>query len=113
MNKVSFDDRMEYHNDKGQPHRLDGPAVIYHNGDVHWMKDGRFHREDNKPAIILINGGQHWFVNGERHRTDGPAVMYTDGQLVWFIDGIECNKEEFNKLRQRRETIKKLLGGKD
>ncbi len=46
-------------------HRLDGPAVIYPNGDEYWYKDGLWHRDD------------------------GPAIVYANGKVRWFLEGIE------------------------
>ena len=51
-----------YCNSKGEPHRLDGPAIIFADGE------------------------EHWYQNGLRHRVDGPAVVYPNSQKFWFIE---------------------------
>lgn len=64
---------------------------------------GKWHREDDKPAIVYANGRREWYVNGKLHREhDKPAVIYgvnnchrewrwngklhRDGDLPAFID---------------------------
>lgn len=54
---------IRYHNEQGQLHRTDGPA------------------------IERTNGVRGWYLNGELHRTDGPAAEWTDGTLGWFLNG--------------------------
>ena len=43
----------------GQPHREDGPAIIFPDGQQCWYKNGQPHREDG-PAFIESNGNQEW-----------------------------------------------------
>lgn len=50
-------------NDKGQPHREDGPAFEWDDGDRWWCINNKFHRTDG-PAIDNINGRQEWYYNG-------------------------------------------------
>lgn len=64
---------IEYKNSKGQPHRLDGPAV------------------EN------VDGYKAWYLNGQRHREDGPAIERSYGDKSWYINGEELNEKEFNK----------------
>ena len=63
----------EYKNEKGQLHRVDGPAVEY------------------------INGNKYWFINGKRHREDGPAIEYNNGNKSWFLNDIRYSEEEFHQ----------------
>ena len=54
-----FEDSKEnkyWENDKGQLHRIDGPAVEYADGSKSWYINGKFHRIDG-PAIEDINLG--------------------------------------------------------
>jgi len=50
-----------YFNAKGQAHRLDGPAVIWANGD------------------------KVWCIHGRCHRLNGPAVEYSKGDKAWYL----------------------------
>lgn len=61
-----------WRNASGKPHRENGPAVEYPNGDKEWFRDGLLHREDG-PAVESLNGYKAWHLNGERHRANGPA----------------------------------------
>ncbi len=64
--KRTFSDRVVYYNDKGEIHRLDGPAVEYTNGDKYWYINGKLHREDG-PAVVFYNGTKWWYLNGIRY----------------------------------------------
>jgi hypothetical protein len=70
--KIERPDRVEYLNDSGQLHRLNGPAV-------EWS-----------------DGAKFWYQNGLLHRTDGPAVEWARGDKYWWVDGKELIEEEFN-----------------
>jgi hypothetical protein len=74
-------------NSNGEPHREDGPAIIYPYGTLKWYRNGEFHREDG-PAIIYPDGAQEWYRNGQLHRDDGPAAIYPDGKLSWYTNGL-------------------------
>lgn len=60
-----------YLNDKGELHRLDGPAVVGPNGDI------------------------EWYVDGKLHRLDGPAEQYIDGHKGYFVNGTNLSKIAF------------------
>lgn len=69
----------EHKNEKGEYHRLDGPAFVTKDGCEFWYVDGKKHREDG-PASIYKNGswGQTmmtWYKDGKKHREDGPAYI--------------------------------------
>lgn len=69
-------DCIEWRNDCGQLHRLDGPARIW--------SDGR----------------KSWWINGQRHRLDGPAI---EGPEIntWYFNNkyIDCDsQQEFERL---------------
>ena len=102
---------------RGELHRLDGPAVIYDNGEIQWWVDGKLHRLDG-PAIEQTNGQKEWwvdgelhrsngpaierndyrkwYVNGKLHRLDGPAIEYVSGLKEWCISGEYVSKQDFN-----------------
>lgn len=67
-----------WYNDKGQLHRLDGPAVVFPFGTKMWLKNGKLHRLDG-PAIIYGTGqkplsitctSEEWYINGVRYTED-------------------------------------------
>ena len=65
MSKISVDyyGTLIWKNAKGDPHRVDGPAVIW------------------------PNGTKSWYINGKRHRTDGPASVCPNGDQYWYHHG--------------------------
>jgi hypothetical protein len=75
-----------FYNDKGQLHRLTGPAIEWGDRSKSWYVNGKRHRLDG-PAVEGSNGYKSWFVNNKRHRLDGPAVEYSNGDKVWFVNG--------------------------
>ncbi len=67
---------------------IDLPASIYANGDKHWYKDGKHHRDNDLPAIIYADGGEHWYKDGKRNRdNDLPAIIDANGDQSWYKNG--------------------------
>jgi len=60
-------DPTEWLNEKGQPHRIGGPA------------------------ITTDSGTRLWFMNGRLHRENGPAVQYADGRNEFWRNGLPRN----------------------
>ena len=80
----------------GKRHRdNDKPAAIYTNGTKCWYKNGKCHRDNDKPAIIRSDGTKYWFKDGECHRdNDRPAITYANGSKYWYKNDKEyCPKE--------------------
>ena len=65
------DGTVVYRNAARQPHRLDGPAVIY------------------------PSGTRAWYQNGRLHRTDGAAIMFSGGVCNWYLNGISMTEDVF------------------
>ena len=63
-----------YYNDKHELHRLDGPALVYSDGE------------------------KHWFLNGKRHKIDGPAIEYTNGHKEYYLNGFKYSFNEWDRL---------------
>ena len=113
-----------YRDSKGYYHRLDGPAVIYKNGDESWYQYGKLHR-DGGPAMTSENGGKTWFQYGLKHREDGPAVEDKSGWTAYYLKGVRVKrgsltmkiileKERRNARAQAQDkNIKNITGKKD
>jgi len=86
MQRREYPDRVEYLNEAGELHRIDGPAVVWVNGGKEWFFDGELHRLDG-PATEWPDGDKAWWVGGKRHRVDAPAVEGADGNKVWYFEG--------------------------
>ena len=100
-----------YHKDKEMsiPHRENGHAFEYSNGDKYWYIDGKLHREDG-PAIEHANGSREWCLYGKLHREDGPARIYSSGKKEWYLQGGEVTEEQHKRLTKKEPTI--LIEGK-
>ena len=60
-----------YHNAYGDPHRVDGPAIEF------------------------INGNRSWYLAGKRHRADGPAFIWLNGKSIeWWLNGIQYDNPD-------------------
>ena len=51
------------------------------------------HRADG-PAIEWDNGDKEWYINGKLHRDDGPALILADGRIFWYLNDICFDKKE-------------------
>lgn len=61
-------------------------------GNQFWLLNGQYHRVDG-PAIIRHDGAQVWFYHGKIHREDGPAMSYPGGMKKWALNGKEVTEE--------------------
>ena len=69
-------------------------------GTKHYYRNNLPHREDG-PAVEWYNGDKEWWINGKRHREDGPAVEDCDGFKAWYYQGqfIACkDNQEFLRM---------------
>ena len=53
-----------------------------------WCKDGKIHRDNDKPAVVFRNGMMEWWENGKRHRQNG---MYS---IIMNINYLKTDVEE-------------------
>lgn len=74
------------HKRNGKFHRdEDLPAVIWKDGSKFWFQDDKLHRDGDQPAEIRADGTQQWYQNGQCHRDgDRPAVVYGCGSRYWY-----------------------------
>jgi hypothetical protein len=87
VTKQEFWGGIEYINEDGKLHRLDGPAV-------EWK-----------------NGNKSWYYNGKLHRTDGPAIDWYDGVFQrYHLNDITYSKEDWENelLKLRLKRLKEL-----
>jgi hypothetical protein len=109
VTKKVLKDKIEYRNEKGKLHRLDGPAVEWNSGSKFWYKNGKNHREDG-PAIEYYEGSKEWYINGQFHREDGPAIEWYDGNKEWWINNKRYSEQEWQQeiIKIKLERLKKL-----
>jgi hypothetical protein len=91
---------IEFHNEAGELHRLDGPAFISEDGNKYWRQNGLSHRVDG-PAIEYADGSSAWYQNGLCHRLDGPAVKYSSSGHDWYINGTKVTEEVMQWLSEQ------------
>ncbi len=107
--EIDDDGNVRYYNERGQLHRLDGPAVERADGTKEWYQDDMPHREDG-PALELSNGGRGWFEDGLKHRLDGPAIIWPDGTKEWWVQGIFVGTSMSRFTQKKFERWKKEHG---
>lgn len=93
---------------KGMRHRINGPAVIYSNGEVCWYRFGWRDREDG-PAVIKPSGTKKWYKHNKYHREDGPAIEWADGSTEYYLHGVNYTEGAYVKmiaeLKKSREKL--------
>lgn len=107
--KVNIRNGVEYRNEKGYKHRLDGPAVVMNSGLEIWYKNGKKHRVGG-PAYIYKED-KEWWVKGKKHRIDGPAVEHSNYYKGYWISGIKYSETDF-KNKSRNLKLNKILNGR-
>lgn len=99
----------------GEPHREDGPAVKWDDGEEKWFIHGLRHHVDGPayitkqesawyindllhrtdgPAIERANGRKEWYINDQFHRTDGPAIEKADGSKEWYLNDEQYGEDD-------------------
>ena len=64
-------------------------AIQYADGDRHWYKDGKLHRDGDLPAVEFADGTRQWYKDGLLHRAgDLPAIEYASGAREWYRNGV-------------------------
>jgi hypothetical protein len=64
-------------------------------GNVNWLDEqGLYHRLDG-PALITPLGSRHWFHHGSLHRAAGPAVELRGGERWWYLHDVKYTEAEY------------------
>jgi hypothetical protein len=82
--------------------------VINEFGTKRWFNDkGELHRIDG-PAIIFDNGDKAWFFHGKLHRTDGPTIENNNGNNFWYLNDIQIHckdNDEFLRIVKMKALL--------
>jgi hypothetical protein len=71
----------------GYEHRLNGPAVIYADGDMMWYRHGQLHRDDG-PALDWPSENRfEWYKDDEPYEPSAHELM------VWKMKKNQKKKE--------------------
>ena len=82
---------------EGKAHRdNDLPSMLLGEGVQMWYCEGELHRENDLPAIIFQNGDRVWYKEGELHRHGLPAFIDVDGSIEYWYEGEQVTKEFFS-----------------
>lgn len=101
--------KIYFRNINEKRHRLKGPAYI-NNNDLIYFKNGKYHRDNNKPAIIKPSGFEQYCVNDKLHRTDGPALIDANGYTYYFLNDIQyTEKDYYEKLKEINNELKNSI----
>lgn len=63
---------ISYKNERGDFHRLNGPALEHIDVTI-WMVNGGIHRDDG-PAVIFKDGREIWYRRGAPYQPDSSAM---------------------------------------
>jgi antitoxin component YwqK of YwqJK toxin-antitoxin module len=77
------------------------------NGDIEYYKDGKLHRDDDKPAIVQNSqhGTRAWYQNGLLHRHNGPARTFCDTEEFYFKGKQYQSLQELQKANNIKPEI--------
>jgi hypothetical protein len=90
----------------GKVHRDgDKPARIWSHGTLQWYKNGLRHRDGDKPAQIFSDGTLEWYKNDKLHRTAGPAVIIPNNEPQYWINGVNLTSEVKSWLKTRKYKV--------
>ena len=64
-----------WHDSKGDFHRLNGPAITFHDGDTRWYKHGFLHRLDGPARIWPEQGIEHWYKDGDLYEPTAHEII--------------------------------------
>ena len=67
-------------NEKGQLHRINGPATICADGRREWYQNGKLHRDDG-PAIVFDSGYSEWYIHGKLVKPQPKIIGYLRKKL--------------------------------
>ncbi len=80
------------------------PTGISHVGTKYWKNaKGQFHRLDG-PALVYNDGDLYWYINGKQHRDDGPAVIRKNGSMGWYLKNRPYTLDEYIKKKFKSDA---------
>jgi len=79
---------------------VNNTKVNYVNGMLH---------SENYPAVIKHNIEKIWCKEGIRHREDGPAIECVNGHKEWWLNGWQYDNEQKYKIALRKIKLERIL----
>jgi len=65
-------------------------GIVIYPLHISYLRNGRFHRENNLPSVVFFNNDKLYHNNGLDHRTDGPSNYSKE----YHIHGKRVTKEQ-------------------
>ena len=87
----------------------DAPAYITARFTTeNWYKEGKLHRENDKPAVVNNEGDKSWYYEGKLHReNDKPAYVTWNGFKAYWYHGKRYYLEDDAEKKIEKLTTKK------
>ena len=60
---------------KGNYHRINGPALIFRNGDTTWCRHGALHRDDGPAVDWPAAGKEEWYKDDVIYEPSAHEIM--------------------------------------
>ena len=77
----------------GVPHRIDGPAKRFRNGDKEWWCKGKLHNLAG-PAIQYSDGGKEWWVNNyTSYEPELCETVFYEDQELFYLFTLTCHED--------------------
>lgn len=95
------EDSISYHDADGRYHREnDLPAIEWNSGSKEWFVNGLRHREGDLPAIVRTPPAcpaelhQEWFKNDLRHRDNDQPALSNEYVKEWWVNGLRHREND-------------------
>lgn len=76
--------------------KYEGCSFEFNEDEHYWLKNGVYHREDDKPAVVNADGSKEWYWAGNRHRENGEAAVISFyGEEQYWEHGIRLDEPHF------------------
>ena len=86
----------KFHRDNDQPAIILNDEILNDETQI-WYQNGNRHRDNDLPAIMWSDGTQEWYQNGKLHRDNNlPAIINSDGKMEWYMNGIRQEEGEID-----------------
>lgn len=92
---------------------LMGTTVDNHKGELYWVQNGKLHRFNDKPAVMLISYvTMKWYQHGTLYRSnDKPSIIDFD-RKIWCTNGVIHRENDKPAIKYSNNTKEYWQNGK-
>jgi hypothetical protein len=83
--------------------------ILYANGDYEYFSNGRKHRGDGKPALLVQDVVEEYWEEGHLHREDGPAISHADGRNLYFLRGVQISRTLHERIASKKISFDEFM----